>query len=99
MEQLHYETGYCGSGVARSAWFGNKFALKILAGAEGRTELDSVNFPAPFPSGCAGLRAGGDGVASTSQPDRGVIGIPSCSGTRSRRVSRAATLIKSTIIR
>lgn len=45
--RIHYAIGYCGSGVARSAWFGNKVALKILGDPEGRTELDSVNFPTP----------------------------------------------------
>jgi hypothetical protein len=95
-ERIHYSTGYCGSGVVRSAWFGNKIALKILGDAEGQNRAGFGGFPgAPIPLGCAGLRTGSEGMAPALRPDRCVIGIPGGSG----RVPHAAIPITSTTIR
>jgi glycine/D-amino acid oxidase-like deaminating enzyme len=39
-----YAMGYCGSGVARSSYFGMKLGLKILGSAEAKTSFDDLNF-------------------------------------------------------
>ncbi len=41
---MHYAMGYCGSGVARATYFGNKIALKLLGDDEGRTVFDDLPF-------------------------------------------------------
>jgi glycine/D-amino acid oxidase-like deaminating enzyme len=46
---MHYALGYCGTGVSRATYFGNKIALQILGGPEGRTSFDDLLFPA-FPA-------------------------------------------------
>ncbi|MBL4873618.1 MAG: FAD-binding oxidoreductase [Rhodobacteraceae bacterium] len=43
-EGLYYAMGYCGSGVARSSYFGNKLGHKILGNAEGVTAFDDLGF-------------------------------------------------------
>jgi len=50
---LHYAMGYCGSGVSRASYFGNKLGYKILGEADkGRTAFDSLAFETkPFYSG------------------------------------------------
>lgn len=45
---VHYALGYCGTGVSRATYFGNKIALQILARSEGRTSFDDLTFPS-FP--------------------------------------------------
>ena len=46
---VHYAMGYCGTGVSRSIYFGNKIALKILGDPSGQTEFDEIDFPShPF---------------------------------------------------
>ena len=50
-DRIYHAMGYCGSGVARSTYFGHKIALKILGDKEGRTafdDLDFRNYPAHF---------------------------------------------------
>lgn len=46
---VHYALGYCGTGVSRATYFGNKIALQVLANPEGRTSFDDLTFPA-FPA-------------------------------------------------
>jgi glycine/D-amino acid oxidase-like deaminating enzyme len=46
---VHYALGYCGTGVSRATYFGNKIALQVLAKPEGRTSFDDLAFPA-FPA-------------------------------------------------
>jgi glycine/D-amino acid oxidase-like deaminating enzyme len=46
---VHYALGYCGTGVSRATYFGNKIALQILGSPEGRTTFDDLAFPA-FPA-------------------------------------------------
>jgi glycine/D-amino acid oxidase-like deaminating enzyme len=46
---VHYALGYCGTGVSRATYFGNKIALQVLAKPEGRTSFDDLTFPA-FPA-------------------------------------------------
>lgn len=41
---IHYATGYCGTGVSRSTYFGRKVALKVLGDADGRTAFDDLDF-------------------------------------------------------
>ena len=41
---LFYAMGYCGSGVARASYFGNKLGYKILGNSEGRTAFDDLSF-------------------------------------------------------
>ncbi|NQU56670.1 MAG: FAD-binding oxidoreductase, partial [Rhodospirillales bacterium] len=41
---MFYAMGYCGSGVARSTYFGNKLGLKILGKADGETAFDDLAF-------------------------------------------------------
>jgi glycine/D-amino acid oxidase-like deaminating enzyme len=45
---IHYALGYCGTGVSRATYFGNKIALQLLGKPEGRTSFDDLLFPA-FP--------------------------------------------------
>jgi glycine/D-amino acid oxidase-like deaminating enzyme len=47
---IHYATGYCGTGVSRAVYFGNKIALKLLGDAAGATAFDDLPFPR-FPLG------------------------------------------------
>ena len=52
MDGLWHSMGYCGSGVGRATYFGNKVALKILGSPEGRTSLDGLSFEGnPFYTG------------------------------------------------
>lgn len=44
---IWYAAGYCGTGVSRSTWFGNKVALKLLGDPDGQTPFDDLNF-SPF---------------------------------------------------
>ena len=46
---VHYALGYCGTGVSRATYFGNKIALQVLAKPDGRTSFDDLTFPA-FPA-------------------------------------------------
>ncbi len=46
---IHYALGYCGTGVSRATYFGNKIALQMLGSAEGRTAFADLAFP-PFPA-------------------------------------------------
>jgi glycine/D-amino acid oxidase-like deaminating enzyme len=46
---VHYALGYCGTGVSRSTYFGNKIALQVLGKSDGRTAFDDLTFPA-FPA-------------------------------------------------
>lgn len=49
---LFYAMGYCGSGVARSTFFGNKLGHKMLADGEGETSFDNLPFESrPFYTG------------------------------------------------
>jgi len=41
---MFYAMGYCGSGVTRSTYFGNKLGLKILGKADGETAFDDLPF-------------------------------------------------------
>lgn len=43
-EGIHYAAGYCGSGVSRSVWFGNKVALQALGDINGNTAYDNKAF-------------------------------------------------------
>lgn len=48
---IHYAVGYCGTGVSRATYFGQKIALQVLDDAEGRTSFDDLLFPAfPVPA-------------------------------------------------
>lgn len=40
----YYAMGYCGSGVARSSYFGRKLGFKILGSPEGTTSFDDLDF-------------------------------------------------------
>jgi glycine/D-amino acid oxidase-like deaminating enzyme len=53
---VHYALGYCGTGVSRATYFGNKIALQVLAKSEGRTSFDDLTFPA-FPAHPVARRA------------------------------------------
>jgi len=46
---VHYALGYCGTGVSRATYFGNKIALQVLSKPEGKTSFDDLTFPA-FPA-------------------------------------------------
>lgn len=46
---IHYAIGYCGTGVARATYFGNRIALQLLGKSEGRTAFDDLAFPS-FPA-------------------------------------------------
>lgn len=53
---VHYALGYCGTGVSRATYFGNKIALQMLEKPEGRTAFDDLTFP-PFPAAPIARRA------------------------------------------
>jgi glycine/D-amino acid oxidase-like deaminating enzyme len=42
---IYYALGYCGTGVSRATYFGNKIALQLLGQTEGRTAFDDLSFP------------------------------------------------------
>lgn len=42
---IWYAMGYCGTGVSRSTWFGNKVALKLLGDPQGQSAFDDLEFP------------------------------------------------------
>ncbi|HML27794.1 MAG TPA: FAD-binding oxidoreductase [Hyphomicrobium sp.] len=44
---IHYALGYCGTGVSRATYFGNRIALQMLGRSDGRTAFDDLAFP-PF---------------------------------------------------
>ena len=44
MGNAWYAMGYCGSGVARSSYFGRKLGLKIIGSPEGATSFDDLEF-------------------------------------------------------
>jgi glycine/D-amino acid oxidase-like deaminating enzyme len=44
IDGLHYALGYCGSGIAKSTWFGMKIALKILDESTGCSAFDDIRF-------------------------------------------------------
>lgn len=46
---IHYALGYCGTGVSRATYFGNRIALQMLGKPDGRTAFDDLAFP-PFPA-------------------------------------------------
>jgi glycine/D-amino acid oxidase-like deaminating enzyme len=49
---LFYAMGYCGSGVARSSYFGSKLGLKMLGAPDSETAFDDLDFETrPFYSG------------------------------------------------
>ncbi|MGB0959560.1 MAG: NAD(P)/FAD-dependent oxidoreductase [Halocynthiibacter sp.] len=43
-EGVYYAMGYCGSGVGRARYFGEKVAYKMLGDARGKTALDALEF-------------------------------------------------------
>lgn len=45
---IHYALGYCGTGVSRATYFGNKIALQVLGDKDGKTAFDDLAFPS-FP--------------------------------------------------
>ena len=45
---IHYAIGYCGTGVSRATYFGNKIALQVIGDSAGRTAFDDLAFPS-FP--------------------------------------------------
>ena len=45
---LYYALGYCGTGVSRATYFGNRIALQLVGRNEGRTSFDDLVFPS-FP--------------------------------------------------
>ena len=50
-DRVYHAMGYCGTGVVRATYFGNKIALKILGDKEGRTAFDDLefrNYPAHY---------------------------------------------------
>jgi len=44
MDGMHYAMGYCGSGVGRSNYFGQKIAQKVLNLSDGKTSFDDFPF-------------------------------------------------------
>lgn len=53
---LYYALGYCGTGVSRATYFGNKIALQLIGKSEGRTSFDDLAFPS-FPAHPVAKRA------------------------------------------
>lgn len=53
---LYYALGYCGTGVSRATYFGNRIALQLLGRKEGRTSFDDLVFPS-FPAHPVAKRA------------------------------------------
>jgi glycine/D-amino acid oxidase-like deaminating enzyme len=52
----YYALGYCGTGVSRATYFGNRIALQLLGRSEGRTAFDDLAFPS-FPVHSVAKRA------------------------------------------
>ncbi len=49
---LYYAMGYCGSGVGRSTFYGNRIAKKMMGDPQGATALDDLDFKTkPFYTG------------------------------------------------
>jgi len=46
---VHFAVGYCGTGVSRATYFGNKIALQVMGDSAGRTAFDDLVFPS-FPA-------------------------------------------------
>ncbi|MDQ8699130.1 FAD-binding oxidoreductase [Hyphomicrobium sp. LHD-15] len=46
---IHYAIGYCGTGVSRATYFGNKIALQLIGDSAGTTAFDDLAFPS-FPA-------------------------------------------------
>lgn len=46
---LYYAVGYCGTGVSRATYFGNRIALQLIGKRAGRTSFDDLAFPS-FPA-------------------------------------------------
>jgi glycine/D-amino acid oxidase-like deaminating enzyme len=44
LDGVYYAMGYCGSGVARSSYFGTKLGFKILGSEKGTTAFDDLKF-------------------------------------------------------
>lgn len=44
LDGMHYAMGYCGSGVARSTYFGTKLGLKMLGASNNETAFDDLDF-------------------------------------------------------
>lgn len=44
LDGMFYAMGYCGSGVARASYFGNKLGLKMLGKAGAETAFDNLEF-------------------------------------------------------
>lgn len=53
---VHYALGYCGTGVSRATYFGNKIALQVIGDPEGQTAFDDLAFPS-FPVHAVAKRA------------------------------------------
>ncbi len=53
---VHYALGYCGTGVSRSTYFGQKIALQVAGSPQGRTAFDDLAFPA-YPVRAAAVAA------------------------------------------
>jgi glycine/D-amino acid oxidase-like deaminating enzyme len=45
---IHYAIGYCGTGVSRATYFGNRIAHQLIGDSAGRTAFDDLVFPS-FP--------------------------------------------------
>jgi len=46
---IHYALGYCGTGVSRALYFGNRIARQLMGDPAGKTAFDEINFPShPF---------------------------------------------------
>ncbi|MCW0180970.1 NAD(P)/FAD-dependent oxidoreductase [Zavarzinia sp.] len=49
VDGIHYALGYCGTGVSRATWFGDKIAKKVLGDPDGASAFDDLIFPShPF---------------------------------------------------
>ncbi|MFA5122683.1 NAD(P)/FAD-dependent oxidoreductase [Zavarzinia sp.] len=49
VDGIHYALGYCGTGVSRATWFGDKIAKKVLGEPDGASAFDDLVFPShPF---------------------------------------------------
>ena len=44
LDGMFYAMGYCGSGVARSTYFGTKLGLKMLGASDSETAFDDLEF-------------------------------------------------------
>jgi glycine/D-amino acid oxidase-like deaminating enzyme len=46
---IHYAMGYCGTGVSRAVYFGNRIARQLMGEPAGKTAFDQIRFPShPF---------------------------------------------------